>query len=331
MFPLSDNTGVRRTTKTRFADCEKQLAEQTDLIHAQDSRLAGHDELVANHTTKLEDLDSRVKSVESKPSGRKKIRVIQESLVKITDRLNNRNSYIRCEIKKQLNEALSPLDEEQKRLSARLDAVHDDSTLHKVRTEEAFEKAINKQEEKLTTLESNLKLKRRTQRRQFIDLSKRVAGLEEKGNGDNEPTLSKDDKSDDNYVSPAEPSMAHVIARMTQLENIVKEKTEEIAKQQEALDTLKIEMFYLKSTSDASHEFQQWQNDNQVHWLPLPSQHQDQTPSPQIRACGLAPRPASVRPPAVAQTSLLASRPAPILAGYQYSQHQSRQHQGDYR
>jgi hypothetical protein len=164
-----------RSTKARVTKFEDKLAEHLNLIHAHDFRLAAQEELVADHATKLNGL-------ESSPATNGGITAIQKSIDELMDRQNNRSTYIRTEVKKRWNDVRSPLEQAQNRADSRLDTIRDELAVLKARIEDC-QKAVNhnNQERDISELETSLKTKVRTQRKRVDELFARISELE---NGD---------------------------------------------------------------------------------------------------------------------------------------------------
>jgi hypothetical protein len=205
---------------------------------------------VAKHTTEIEELDSRLKSVEASQSPNQEfapgqggnqrrgqeqmIEQLQQSLADVTDRLNNRDSYIRAEIKKQLAAIHSPLEQEQSRVAIRVEGFRDDLAVQRVRNEdcqkavdEHIKKGKDEREGELSTLETSLDKKMRTRNRK---LSARIDELEETLKNNNTSAKSEHEDMSEKRLSRLEADVAAVKGRLTKLE--MKQANQERARKQ---------------------------------------------------------------------------------------------------
>jgi chromosome segregation ATPase len=245
-------------------DCEEKLADHINLVHAQDSKLSALEKLVAKQATKIEKLSARVKSVEKKVPEAGDIETMQHSIAELTDRVNNRSTYIRTEIKKQWNDVRTPYEQEQARVNTRLDSFRDDLAVQKVRVEDcqkAVDEHIKKRKDhgiELSALEETVRKKSRIRRRQIEKLSDRVSELEGKLSGRQPVAADPDDEDTDEEDAPQmEARLASLTERIAELE-----RKQELHRQEQetAIDNIwkrlnKVENSHanLKKTSKANH------------------------------------------------------------------------------
>lgn len=254
------NDGQLLTAAARITNCEERLAEQMNMILDQDLRLGVQGDRIARHTTQIESLDSRLKTVEENTSpGRQRlargaearqnrhdgdeIEALRLSVVELTDRLNNRNSYIRSEVRKQWNEVHSPVRQEQNRSTTRLDAFSNDLAIHKTRLEDC-QKAVEEHDTKiknqgagLQRLENSLK-KFRIRHGKIDSLRARIDEIEEKINGESAAADSGADRRrktkqsrDARVTSQLESRVEELLGRVEELEKRAKAQDDHNAEQ----------------------------------------------------------------------------------------------------
>jgi uncharacterized coiled-coil protein SlyX len=237
--PAKRNPG-HRSTKARVTDCEEKLAEHMNLIHAQDSKLSAQEELATKQATKIAKLSGRVKSVEKKIPEDEEIETMKQSIAELTDRVNNRSTYIRTEIRKQWTDVRTPYEQEQTRVNTRLDSFRDDLAVQKVRVEDC-QKAVDEHIKKgkdygteLSALEETVKKKSRIRRRQIEKLSDRVAELEGKLGGHQPAAADPDNEDTDEEDAPqVEARLTNLTQRIAKLE---KKQADYHEEQQSAMD-----------------------------------------------------------------------------------------------
>ncbi len=229
----------RSDTRARVDKCEETLGEHIELIHANGIKISAQDELVSSHATKFDELESRIQSVEKKPTGRTKARKLEQSVAQLTERLDKRNTYIRTEIKKVWNDTRNiPSEQEQ----ARLDSIRDDIAMQKVRIEDV-QKALDEQAKLI-------KDKTKTEKLRRGELTARVSDLEEKwesNNGLSNPGPNSNNNNNDTPNSPDEaepneledipaphPTIPALLARILALESALKAQQKAQTKQHAA-------------------------------------------------------------------------------------------------
>jgi chromosome segregation ATPase len=254
-FAAAKKNDGHKSTKARISDCEDKLAEHSTLIHDQGVKLSAQEELVAKQGTKTEKLSARVKAVEKKIPEDADIGTIQQSISELTERVNNRSTYIRTEIKKQWADVRSPFEQEQNRLNARLDSFRDDLAVQKVRIadcQKAVDEHIKKRKDhgiELSALEETVQKKSRIRRRQIEKLSDRVVGLEEKLSGHKTAA----EGSDDGHMHGE--TAAQIDARLTKLTERIDELERKQATHHKNQESAMDEITKRLSAMEGSHTY----------------------------------------------------------------------------
>ncbi|KAK4100434.1 hypothetical protein N658DRAFT_103110 [Parathielavia hyrcaniae] len=258
--PPSQPSSLRKKSnkKLQFRIHEEKLAQQLNLIYSQASKLSTQEELATQHAAEIKGLDSRLKSLEEahsvQPEARtkdKELEELQQSVSGLTSQINNRDSYIRTEIKKNLVEVTTPLEREQGRLDKRIDSLRDDMAIQKARIKN-WKRAVNKHSKQggdqgadLRGVETSLK----RHRGRISKLTSRLDGLEEKLTGNAASSISED--SDENEEGPAllEDQFSTLGVRIDKLEENQQAVIEQMLQRLDALET---GQSTLKETTEAS-------------------------------------------------------------------------------
>ncbi|KAK4247580.1 hypothetical protein C7999DRAFT_31998 [Corynascus novoguineensis] len=204
--PWTNKSGSRSIIASVVNNGEA-LPQQLNLTHSHGAELTVQEDDMALHSARIEDLEWRVGSIESKPPVSKELR---DSIAELKEKMNNSNLYINSEVKKLWTDVRSTLEQEQGRLRALFDSFSADYSIDKVRTE-YYQKSIEKQ----TRLMKKRRRAEKLHRDQLDELSSRVAELEENAKGDKESS----DSEEDEYPAHVDARFAALSRRVTELEN----------------------------------------------------------------------------------------------------------------
>jgi hypothetical protein len=204
---------------------------------------------VSKNATKIESLDSRLRTAEETFSGQRaraenrhegalgaKVAALEVSVADLDARHKSRRSYIRDEVRRECKETHTTITQTQTRATLRLDGIFTDLGVQKVgleKCQKAVDDHIDKikdQKNELESLEGSLKKKARIHKSKIDKLSARVDELEKiKSNKAASDSGSEEDSSTDEEGGQPQGN-SHTAGLLTRVEELEKRaKTQEDA------------------------------------------------------------------------------------------------------
>lgn len=235
----------KKSTKSRVAECEEKLVEHKSLTLNQDLRIGSQEDRIAQHAIKINSLDSRLKSIEENSSP---IEDLRQSISELTSKQQNRDTYIRSEVRQHWSAVQAPFSQDQNRLRDRVDSLGSEVVVQKVRLEDVM-KTVDEHSQKvkegnnaLSLLEGTLTKKIRVERRRISEINAKLDEVEGRLNNDKPEVRPAADTSpvqaDSPEVSQLEKRLDHLSTRVAKLERRPGPEMEHQKRQWTAIDNI---------------------------------------------------------------------------------------------